>query len=292
MLIYSRTEVLKCLVAILWFGCWSSDALTADLDAWAFHNVSSSRAEVARSTDSQDGDNLLIIDSTELEFENDYNSFYDLFRHEAYVIQTIVPNKLQGRHLHISGFAKSTTPNFLKLEELFDKKFAELEREKFEIRIADFNEDMISKYRAWYEENLLLSSKLQRESFAEEMRRSNAVADFGIWVLLHMEDDQYEKRNIYKHIPTSAGSANQNDLWNRLNVEVSVPENCEAISIVLWSKGLNIVEFDHIAVVEQGQSLARPTAINYLSSYEELYDYFEQAPLIVPSEFTNLSFEN
>ncbi|RBP51730.1 hypothetical protein DFR28_1021163 [Arenicella xantha] len=254
--------------------------------------MSSSRVEVARSTDSQDGDNLLIIDSTELDFENDSSSFYDLFRHEAYLIQTIVPNKLQGKHLHISGFAKSTTPDFLKLEELFDEKVAESDREKFEMRMVNFNEDMANKYRAWYEENLLLSSKLQRELFAEEMRRSNAIADFGIWVFLHMEEGQYEKRRIYKHIPTSAGHANQNDLWNRFNVEVSVPENCEAVSIVLWSKGLNIVEFDHIAVVEQGQSLAKSTANSYLSSYDELYDYFAQAPSIVVSEFTNLSFEN
>lgn len=289
LLISSRTEVLKCLITIIWLGCWSAGALAADVDAWTFYNVSSSKAEVTRSTDSQDGHKLLIIDSSELDFENDYRTFYDLFRHEAYLIQTVAANRLRGKHLHISGFAKSTTPDFLKLEKLFYQKLVESDKEKLEKRMTSGNEDIAEKYRAWHKENQLR----QRESFAEEIRRANAAADFGIWVLLHVEEEgQYEKRRVYKHIPTSAGNANQNDLWNRFNVEVSVPENCDAVSIVLWSEGLNIVEFDHIAVVEQGPSLTRPAANIYLSSFDELFDYFAQEPVIVASEFTNLSFEN
>jgi len=48
-----------------------------------------------------------------------------------------------------------------------------------------------------------------------------------------------------------------NELWNRFNVEVSIPEGCKSISIVLWQHGVAITEFDHLVVSEQGDAVMR-----------------------------------
>ncbi|MBL4670711.1 MAG: hypothetical protein JKX81_00515 [Arenicella sp.] len=61
--------------------------------------------------------------------------------------------------------------------------------------------------------------------------------------------------DIQWHSRTSFGAPRLNELWNRFNVELSIPESCKSISIVLWQHGLAITEFDHLVVSEQGDAV-------------------------------------
>ena len=91
------------------------------------------------------------------------------------------------------------------------------------------------------------------------------------------------------HSPTSFGAPRLNELWNRFNVEVSIPEGCKSISIVLWQRGVAITEFDHLVVSEQGGAVVRGGSSYNFGNEKLMKKLLESNP--GTSSFSNLSFE-
>lgn len=251
----------------------------ASLDFWKAVDAPNVAVTVERSSDAQEGDKLLVIDGTSIDYNDEVEDI--LIQPKGLVVQTFFADHLIGKHLHISGFAKSYEPNFSLLKSQFDLKLQK-QLESYKLVYADLYD---------YDEPSLFKDLIEtsRENFYNWLSNSNSNADYGISVLLHLEGDAVEEKIIYKHLPTSRGK-NSKFGWNRFNVEVSVPEACKALSVILWSDGINIVTFDHLAMVEQGAALESKGGERLLES-DDLFQNLKKESQVSHKKMMNLSFE-
>ena len=259
----------------------------ANTNAWRLQNAANSKISIVQSSQAQEGKMVLLIDGTDLVLPEDYTLSSDQFSVKGYAVQTVDAQHLKAKHFHISGFAKSSFTGFDEFKNSLKERYLKKLTSQFEAHVESMGRDLSQELREWHEETV----GFQIEYFTRLIDSLHANADFGIKVLLHMKAIDGSNPRVEQYLPTSAGSPNHNGQWNRFNIEVSIPKNCMAISIVLWSKGINIVQFDHMAMVEHGESLIKQKPDDYLSRFDDLYDYFKQSDLLVNPLFVNPSFE-
>ncbi|MFQ3243429.1 MAG: hypothetical protein ACI9SP_000047 [Arenicella sp.] len=129
----------------------------------------------------------------------------------------------------------------------------------------------------------------ERLEFVDFIQRSYDNSRYGIAIGLDMGLTQRGYVDIQWHSPTSFGAPRLNELWNRFNVAVSIPEGCKSISIVLWQYGVAITEFDHLVVLEQGDAIGRGCSGFNLGTDKLIKKLVENN--LEASSFSNLSFE-
>lgn len=262
-------------------------------DQWAFISDDLTSYRVEPSVNAQNGEHLMVIDGTVLKYPIEYQQqggyWQRPFRPSGYLYQSINAKPYISKHLHISGFARAIKPNFAELEKQFTDYYEGAEQARLSVflndyRAADkpvaterFNED----YSGYYQEKLL--------EFKEFIRTSNENSQYGIAVFLDMGEGNWNRRDIRAHGPTSLGAQRLNELWNRFNVEVSIPKGCQSISIVLWQQGVAISEFDHLAVSEQGDAIDTNISNFRLNADTLVKKIIENHDLT--AGFSNLSFE-
>jgi len=92
--------------------------------------------------------------------------------------------------------------------------------------------------------------------------------------------------------PTATGNISSPQRWHRFNVEVSIPKECEKITVVFWSRGVSIAQVDHFAIVEHGDALPRRNNGAYFSHFDGLYErVLKENSQTHSSRLENLSFE-
>jgi hypothetical protein len=279
------------------FGLLESSLRSAQADPeglWSFVSSDQANYRVDRSLEAQHGVQLAVIDGTELTYPIEYQKnqqqyWQRIFRPSGYIYQTIKAEPYVAKHLHISGFARGVKPNFAEME----KEFSDYHEGDQQARLAEFlgnlnvSDGAEASQRFNEEANAIYQEK--RLEFVNFIQRSYENSQYGIAVVLDMGLTQLGKVDIQWHSPTSFGAPSLNELWNRFNVEVSVPEGCKSISIVLWQHGVAITEFDHLVVSEQGDAVGRGR-VGYHFGTENLIKKLLENKLET-SSFSNLSFE-
>lgn len=275
------------------FVALTSPAMAGSDNGWAFITEDEASYIVKSSIDAQDGEHLIMIDGTTLNYPIDYfketTNRRHGFRPSGYLYQTIDANPYTNKHLHISGFARSLKPDFVELEKQFSDYYEgqqEAFLSKFLDSIKDVNKSAETAYfKKEYEDGYLRESQY----FKEFVRRSYKDLEYGIVVILDLGEWYLDRRQIQVHKPTSVGAPRLNELWNRFNVEVSIPKGCKSISIVLWQQGIAISQFDHVAISEQGSVIDTIDLIT-LHEFDTLIKKIKENNNIA-ANFSNLSFE-
>ena len=275
MLTGAGREITFCFSVLLVISVLFSSSVNASLEFWNVIESSNTVISVQKSGEAQEGEKILLIDGSKVEFKN--GIYKDPIQPKGYVSQTVLADDLIGKHFHISGFAKSYEPNLAVLKKRF-RELVQNESRLYKEQYADLMQG------DWFQESM----QFYQESFNDWLERSNSNADYGVFVLLHFADGTFQRQEVQKYVSTSRGK-NSKGRWNRFNVEVSVPDNCKALSLVLWSEGLNIVGFDDFAIVEQGRGLVLRGVKEQLS--DRIFHFFEKEPLPTHQKIMNLSFE-
>lgn len=259
---------------------------------WLFVSNDQARYRVKASIEAQHGTKLMMIDGTELEHPIEYqkqphwqsawqNSWQSLFMPSGQLYQTIKARPYTSKHLHISGFARGIKPNFAKME----KEFSDYYEGAAKVSLDHF----LNAEKTLDDEQANIEYQEKRREFRDFIQGSYESSNYGIAVLLDMGPKQSSRTRFRWHFPTSFGGPRLNELWNRFNVEVSIPEACESISIVLWQHGVAITEFDHLVVSEQGDGVGRGGS-NFNLGTEKLIKQLLETD-IGATRFSNLSFE-
>lgn len=275
MLTGAGREITFCFSVLLVISVLFSSSVNASLEFWNVIESSNTVISVQKSGEAQEGEKILLIDGSKVEFKN--GIYKDPIQPKGYVSQTVLADDLIGKHFHISGFAKSYEPNLAVLKKRF-RELVQNESRLYKEQYADLMQG------DWFQESM----QFYQESFNDWLERSNSNADYGVFVLLYFADGTFQRQEVQKYVSTSRGK-NSKGRWNRFNVEVSVPDNCKALSLVLWSEGLNIVGFDDFAIVEQGRGLVLRGVKEQLS--DRIFHFFEKEPLPTHQKIMNLSFE-
>lgn len=259
---------------------------------WSFVSNDQASYRVTTSVEAQHGTQLMMIDGTELEHPIEYqkqphwqnswkSSWQRLFMPSGHIYQTVKARPYTGKHLHISGFVRGIKPNFAKME----KKFSDYYEGAEKVSLDQF----LNADKTLDDEQANIEYQEKRREFRDFIQRSYDNSRYGISVLLDMGPIQASSTRFRWHFPTSFGGPRLNELWNRFNVEVSVPEACESISIVLWQYGVAITEFDHLVVSEQGDAVGGG-GYNFNLGAEKLIKQLLETDIEATS-FSNLSFE-
>lgn len=255
---------------------------------WYFSNSIHSSFAKLGSNDAQEGRHLLEIDSGSFTFpyklESEVNGYFISPEPRGFLFQTILADGFIGKHLHISAFAKSVKPNFEEIKKSYQEWF--LEEQK-----AALNELSNSENKEQLESLEGDQLEIELNQFERFINQSRATSNYGVSVLLHFKEDEKGRSRVALHAPTSVGAPKGDGLWDRFNVELGVPENCQAISIVLWSKGLSIVQYDYVAIVPHGDAVSSRPYRFELYEHEDMYQAV--TPLLdgLDTRFKNLSFE-
>lgn len=261
-------------------------------DGWGFASSDDASYRVEKSIDAQDGEHLAVIDGTTLTFPISYQEegryWLDPFRPSGYVYQSVEAKPYLSTHLHISGFARGVKPNFAELEKQFFDYYQgaqEVRLIKFLGNVQEAEKSAATKRFDEYEQGRY-EEKLSE--FQRFIHNSYNDAQYGIAVILDM-GGALGNRVIQAHGPTSAGAPRSNELWNRFNVEVGMPEACQSITIVMWQQGVAISEFDYLVVSEQGEKIGFRVS-NFSLDAKPLFDKIIESRDLA-TQFSNLSFE-
>ncbi len=262
-------------------------------EMWSFVSEDQARYRLDHSLEAQHGTQLAVIDGTALTHPIEYQKkppYWQLpFNPSGFIYQTIKAEPYVAKHLHVSGFARGVKPNFAKME----KQFSDYYEANQQARLAQFLGDSTlsadTEIRQRFAELEKAIYKEERLEFVDFIQRSYENSRYGIAVVLHMGLTQRGNADIQWHSPTSFGAPRLNELWNRFNVEVSIPEGCKSISIVLWQNGVAITEFDHLVVSEQGDAIGSGRSGFNFGTDKLIKKLVENN--IEASSFSNLSFE-
>lgn len=270
---------------------------------WQFHNIRHSIVDRILSPQAQDGGSLAVVDTSQLDFQENYSATYD-FRPRGFsrydysdsqpwgfLYQTFSAKEYRNKHLHISAFAKSLEPDFKALEDWYAEQYSLL----IETELANLDAEVSATDNSQPQKTLFTQGLQGRQKqalldFTKFIRDSYEAANFEIWVVLYRTSKIEGETIIEGYTPTSSGRNNSAKLWNRFNIEVGIPEDCYAISVVFESQGLNRLYFDHVALVEHGEKLAEARA-GSLSMSHPFVEHIKTNFKIDNTGYQNLSFE-
>lgn len=290
-------------------------------NSWQLFNFRHSDAYAKSSKHAQNGNKLAVLDTTRLSFikkdvlvrvrvpnsldiENKYTNktkkVLDIWNSpKAYLFQTFNASKFHKQHLHISAFVRGLKPNTEQLNELFDEKYTQVKKQEIIERWlgrAEKKPEYINQFTKYFNAQSFLDGiERDKKRFSEHIEDSINTAEYGMWVVLHLQPKYTNKTSKslhhYRYIPTTANLIGPEEKWHRLNVEVSIPENCEAISIVFFADGLMKTEIDHVVIVPHGEQLEKNNG-NLFSSFQEVFkDYATPTLNQWPDNANNLGFE-
>jgi len=235
----------------------------------AFDRISSNQA--------QDGNFIATIDGSHLDVADFGRTPLYEYQPEGYLFQTINAKSYRNKHLHISAFARNIEPDFEDLTKQFENYIVA----RYELQESESEDTPLpDPYAA-------IAS-----GFSQHIRDSYAQSGYGVWVLLHMPYSEYGAKVIRQITPTATGNISSPQRWHRFNVEVSIPKECEKITVVFWSRGVSIAQVDHFAIVEHGDALPRRNNGAYFSHFDGLYErVLKENSQTHSSRLENLSFE-
>ena len=278
---------------IIGISAHSNHATSQSSDSWAFVTDDEISYQARRSIDAQNGESVLEIDGTMLSFPIEFQQKHQYWsapsRPSGYVVQTISAAPYVAKHLHISGFARGVKPNFAKLEKKFSDYYQGAQKvrlNKLLTSVSDADQDDVTEWFIEDNEGLYEEKLVEFRTF---IRDSYDNSDYGIAVVLDMGDGKYGERDLRFQGPTSTGAPRLNEFWNRFNVEVSIPQGCQSISIVLWQRGVTISQFDYLAISEQGDPIQNSGSRFYLEA-TPVYEIIAKSRDL-SRNFSNLSFE-
>ena len=271
---------------------------------WQFYNVRHSIVDQVSSPEAQDGESLAVVDTSQLNFQVSYTQDsegrsyrfsrygYDESQPWGFLYQTFDAKKYINKHLHISTFVKSLEPDLQALESWYAEQYSLM----IEAKLAKIDDEFSSaenyqQIKIFNVQELQAQQKQAILDFAVFIRESYENAYFETRVVLHRKTDTDKSVIVEAYAPTSSGLHNSSQLWNRFNIEVGIPEDCYAISVVFESRGLNKLYFDHVALVEHGEKLADRGRVTARSMPQRFVEHIEDKPIINSDGFQNLSFE-
>jgi len=297
--------------------------------SWEFYNFMHGDSYVQRSEQAQNGSTLAVLDTTKLSFEK--KEIIKTFSYltsagkrktgerietldiwttpEAYLFQTVNAKPYRNQHLHISAFVRGVSPDPRELVDSYEKELIEMKKEEA-IDNWDKKTKTRPKFRDRFDdffnaEKFIENIKREKQRLVKRIQESARTAKYGMWIILHFPPTQltrtyseFEKSQIYLdnilYKPTTANLIGPKDKWHRLNFEVSIPENCEAISIIFFADGVVQAEVDHVAVVRHGEILKEPekSSSHFFELNDEFKDNIESSQKGWLDDFQNLGFEN
>jgi len=188
-----------------------------------------------------------------------------------YFGQTINAKKHLGNHLHVSGYFK-------------------LDKRKAQQYFEDFRTWFTLDKIAYYQENEIEYDikDIQNHTTIHKFERLLKYSEIKFFVLTHKNGKyvSYSSTNDFSYI------SNQ---WQRLNVEVDVPNSSESITIVVRMRGIGNFYLDDFSVSDQGKKLStKVSRLNKLNKNKKLDEMLGKWVNNGKKDFhfDNLSFEN
>lgn len=188
-----------------------------------------------------------------------------------YLAQTINAKNYRGKHLHISSYIK-------------------LDKKDVTERIEAYQKWIFKKMVDYYKSiNMNIDEKdIPIPSQVNHFKRLVSSTEVMINVFLSNKND------FVRHASINQYSANS-DQWQRLNAEVDIPEDCEAITVTVWMKGFGNLYVDDFVIAEQGKHLNTTRRLHRSIRNKQNLQKMLQTWITHAKHkyvFDNLSFEN
>ncbi len=154
-----------------------NNSYAASLSSWHELNLAHSEFQTLRSTNAQQGNKLLLIDGSNLEFPEIDHYYYSYFKPEGFLYQTIKADQYRGKHLHISTFLRGLSPDFSILEKQFQEHYS-FKFKKLYQEMAGLMDE--TEYKEYIDDVISNDLGLSVHQFSRDIRQSSKTAHYGI----------------------------------------------------------------------------------------------------------------